>query len=117
MKRLLFLMLLCACVFGQQSNTSARNPNYLNTNIQRGTSVPATCLYNQLYVKTDTGLLRQLDINYLQGDYSLATEVIGWKPWVDFEELVKLMVSADMSRWERYLRGESFAWDAPGYPE
>ena len=69
------------------------------------------------YVKTDAGLLRPLDINYLQGDYSLATEVIGWKPWVDFEELVKLMVSADTSRWERYMRGESFAWDAPGYPE
>jgi len=67
------------------------------------------------HVRTAAALLRPLDINYLQGDYTRAREVIGWEPQVGFDELVGLMVDADMKRWERHLGGESFPWDAPSY--
>ena len=67
------------------------------------------------HVRTAPSLLRPLDINYLQGDYSRVREVTGWEPRVDFDELVRLMVDADMNRWERHLRGENFPWDAPSY--
>ena len=68
------------------------------------------------YVKEDKRFLRPLDVNYLQGDYSKAKRKLGWKPAVRFDELVEKMVKEDLSRWERWLKGERFPWDAPNYP-
>lgn len=68
------------------------------------------------YVKTDKRFMRPLDVNYLRGDYSKAERVLGWKPKVKFEQLVEIMVKADLDRWQRWLKGERFAWDAPNYP-
>lgn len=68
------------------------------------------------YIKVDKRFLRPLDVNFLQGDYSKAKEKLGWEPKVRFDELVKIMVKEDMSRWERWLNGERFPWDAPNYP-
>jgi hypothetical protein len=55
MKRLLILLTLILCVSAraQQSNTSARNQNFLNTNAQHGTTVPSACVYSSLFVKDD----------------------------------------------------------------
>jgi GDPmannose 4,6-dehydratase len=39
---------------------------------------------------------RPLDVNFLQGDASKALVKFGWKPKVRFEELVKIMVKADL---------------------
>ena len=66
----------------------------------------------QRYVKIDKNLLRPLDVPSLCGDYSKAKEKLGWESKVKFNELVEIMVAEDLNRWQRYLRGEHFAWDA-----
>ena len=68
------------------------------------------------YVKTDKRFMRPLDVNFLKGDYSKARKNLGWKPKVKFKKLVKIMVKEDLDRWERWLKGERFSWDAPNYP-
>ncbi len=68
------------------------------------------------YVRIDERFLRPLDVNFLQGDYSKATQKLGWKPRVKFDELVEIMVKEDLSRWQRWQKGERVHWDAPNYP-
>jgi GDPmannose 4,6-dehydratase len=70
----------------------------------------------QKHVKVDERFLRPLDVNFLQGDYSKAKQKLGWQPKVKFDELAEIMVKEDLSRWERWLKGEKFPWDAPNYP-
>ncbi|VVB52941.1 GDP-mannose 4,6-dehydratase [uncultured archaeon] len=48
------------------------------------------------YVKTDPRYLRPAEVNVLQGDYTKANLVLGWKPETKFKELVKLMVESDL---------------------
>lgn len=71
----------------------------------------------QEYVKTEKRFMRPLDVNFLQGDYSKAQQQLKWEPQVKFDELVKIMVSSDLERWEKWLNGERFPWDAPTYPD
>jgi GDPmannose 4,6-dehydratase len=73
-------------------------------------------LDRQKYIKVDQRFLRPLDVNFLQGDYYKAKQKLGWQPKVKFDELVQIMVKEDLSRWERWLKGEKFPWDAPNYP-
>ena len=68
------------------------------------------------YVKTDKRFLRPLDVDFLQGDYSKAREKFGWKAKVTFDKLVEIMVKEDLDRWERWMNGEHFPWDASNYP-
>jgi GDPmannose 4,6-dehydratase len=68
------------------------------------------------YVTIEDRFLRPLDVNFLQGDYTRAKRDLGWEPKVRFSELVEIMVKEDMSRWQRWLKGERFPWDAPSYP-
>lgn len=68
------------------------------------------------YVISDKRLLRPLEVDILQGDYSKAKNELNWKPKTDFKTLVKIMVSEDIAQWERWQKGEKFAWDAPYYP-
>jgi len=70
----------------------------------------------QEYVKIDKQFYRPLDVEYLRGDYSKAKRKLGWEPKIKFDKLVKLMVKADLDRWERWQKGERFPWDAPNYP-
>jgi GDPmannose 4,6-dehydratase len=70
----------------------------------------------QDYVKVDKRFLRPLDVPCLRGDYSLANRELGWKPKTKFIKLVEIMVKEEISRWERWLKGETFPWDAPNYP-
>jgi GDPmannose 4,6-dehydratase len=70
----------------------------------------------QKYTFVDERFLRPLDVNTLQGDYSKAKQILGWEPKVKFNELVEIMVKEDVNRWEGWLRGERFWWDAPHYP-
>jgi GDPmannose 4,6-dehydratase len=53
------------------------------------------------YVKVDPKLFRPAEVEYLVGDYSKAKRVLGWEPKVTFEELVKMMVEADVERLKR----------------
>ncbi|MCD4670814.1 MAG: GDP-mannose 4,6-dehydratase [Actinomycetia bacterium] len=47
------------------------------------------------YVKLDPRFLRPAEVDLLVGDSSKAEKVLGWKPEVDFKELVDIMVKAD----------------------
>jgi GDPmannose 4,6-dehydratase len=48
------------------------------------------------YVRTDPRFLRPAEVEHLVGDCSKAREKLGWEPRVRFEELVRLMVDADL---------------------
>nr|MBU1328887.1 GDP-mannose 4,6-dehydratase [Candidatus Omnitrophota bacterium] len=50
------------------------------------------------YVKQDKVLFRPAEVNQLIGDYSKAKRILGWKPKVKFEELVKMMMDEDLRR-------------------
>lgn len=69
------------------------------------------------YVEVDERLKRPKELWYLKGDYSKAKKILGWEPKTKFKELVKKMVETDLLRWKKFLKGESFPWDAFNYPE
>lgn len=48
------------------------------------------------YVVTDPRFYRPAEVDLLVGDPSLAKEQLNWEPRVSFEELVRMMVDADM---------------------
>jgi GDPmannose 4,6-dehydratase len=48
------------------------------------------------YVSFDPRYLRPTEVDYLQGDASRARAALGWKPTLKFNELVRLMVEADI---------------------
>lgn len=50
------------------------------------------------YVVIDENLYRPAEVNILQGDYTKAERKLGWKPSVGFEELVEMMVKADLDQ-------------------
>jgi GDPmannose 4,6-dehydratase len=70
----------------------------------------------QTYVKVNKRFLRPLDVECLTGDSSKAKSNLGWSPKTKFKDLTKLMVKADLDRWQRWINGERFPWDAPNYP-
>jgi GDPmannose 4,6-dehydratase len=47
-------------------------------------------------VDVDPRLLRTGEIHDLRGDATRACEELGWKPEVDFRELVRMMVESDV---------------------
>lgn len=49
------------------------------------------------YVDFDQSLIRPSEVDLLIGDATKAKEKLGWEPKVKFEELVKIMVSNDLS--------------------
>lgn len=51
------------------------------------------------FVKEDPSLLRPAEVDHLIGDASRARERLGWRPEVSFEDLVNLMVDADLARY------------------
>jgi GDPmannose 4,6-dehydratase len=50
------------------------------------------------YVRVDPALLRPAEVEHLLGDCSKARAELGWKPTVDFKQLVEMMVDADLHR-------------------
>ena len=48
------------------------------------------------FVKIDKSFKRPADVDLLIGDYSKAKEKLGWKPEVNFEDLIKMMVKSDI---------------------
>ena len=57
------------------------------------------------YVKVDEKLIRPAEVDLLVGDASKADEILSWKPTVGFEDLVRMMVDADMALLEGRLEG------------
>jgi GDPmannose 4,6-dehydratase len=49
------------------------------------------------YVEVDQGLLRPAEVQHLHGDSSQAANELGWKPKTSFEQLVRMMVDADLT--------------------
>jgi GDPmannose 4,6-dehydratase len=50
------------------------------------------------FVVQDPGLVRPAEVDLLVGDASKARQVLGWKPEVTFQELIRMMVDADLER-------------------
>lgn len=48
------------------------------------------------YIKTDPRYYRPTEVDALQGDASKAKSILGWQPKVKFEELVRIMLNADL---------------------
>ena len=55
------------------------------------------------HVEVDPGRFRPAEVDHLTADYSRAREELGWEPVVQFEELVRMMVDADVRR----LKGQA----------
>jgi len=56
------------------------------------------------HLEIDQRFLRPSEVDVLCGDASKARRVLGWKPKVDFKQLVALMVDADLELAQRELR-------------
>lgn len=52
----------------------------------------------QQYVKTDPAFYRPAEVHSLLGDSTKARKELGWEPEVTFEEIIRMMVDADMVR-------------------
>ena len=48
------------------------------------------------HVRVDEQFYRPAEVHLLKGDYSKGKKVLGWEPKVRFQELVKMMVDADL---------------------
>jgi len=50
------------------------------------------------YVKTDVKYIRPAEVNILRGDSRKAKDILGWQSEVTFNELIRMMVDADIER-------------------
>jgi GDPmannose 4,6-dehydratase len=57
------------------------------------------------YVEIDPNYYRPAEVDLLIGDYSKAKRQLGWEPKTKFEDLVKLMVDADVQRLKDHREG------------
>lgn len=51
---------------------------------------------NKIVIAIDPEYFRPSEVDFLQGNAGKAIKKLGWKPTVNFEELVKIMVEADL---------------------
>ncbi len=61
------------------------------------------------YVEIDPKFIRPAEVDFLCGDATKAREKLGWKPEVSFEELIKMMVEADLEAVQKAENGMAFA--------
>jgi GDPmannose 4,6-dehydratase len=59
------------------------------------------------FVVIDKQFIRPAEVDLLVGDSSKAGKIMGWKPDVDFEGLVKMMVDADLELVKKEIRNRS----------
>jgi GDPmannose 4,6-dehydratase len=52
----------------------------------------------QKYVRIDPALLRPAEVDHLIGDAAKGRQALGWKPTISFEQLIAMMVDADLER-------------------
>jgi GDPmannose 4,6-dehydratase len=60
----------------------------------------------QQHVEIDSRYYRPAEVDLLIGDYSKAKRQLGWQPKTRFEDLVKLMVDADVELLRRHREGQ-----------
>lgn len=68
------------------------------------------------YVIIDKKYMRPNEVRYLKGNCLKAMKELEWQPETTFHELVEIMVAADLERWQKWIKGEHFPWDASNYP-
>jgi GDPmannose 4,6-dehydratase len=56
------------------------------------------------YVKPDARFMRPAEVNHLRCRPDKIKKVLKWEPKVSFDELVKMMVEADIKRYEKKLK-------------
>lgn len=59
----------------------------------------------QALIEIDPQYFRPLEVDSLKGDASKAREKLGWQPTVGFDDLVRIMVDADIKRERMLLEG------------
>ncbi|MFO8070988.1 MAG: GDP-mannose 4,6-dehydratase [Polyangia bacterium] len=59
----------------------------------------------RVLVAVDPRYFRPAEVDLLQGDSSKARRVLGWEPRTGFDELVEMMVGADMEATRRFVEG------------
>ncbi len=57
------------------------------------------------FVKIDRAFLRPAEVDLLVGDASKARKELGWEPEVSFEQMIHMMVDADLERLQKEKRG------------
>lgn len=55
------------------------------------------------FVVVDKALLRPAEVDHLLGDATKARTQLGWKPKVSFEELIRMMVEADLEKVKKQI--------------
>lgn len=75
----------------------------------------AVDLNSEDYISVNQDLIRPAEVNVLCGNPEKIRNALGWEAKTKFAELVKIMVDRDIERWEMYLDGKLFPWDAPNY--
>jgi len=66
------------------------------------------------YVEIDSRLIRPAEVDFLCGDATKASESLGWSPEIGFEELIKMMVEADLEAVEAGTNAFSYTSAARG---
>jgi GDPmannose 4,6-dehydratase len=61
----------------------------------------------QKYVEIDPKLIRPAEVDYLCGDSSKARERLGWAPTTSFQQLIEMMVAADLKTVQNSLTAAS----------
>jgi GDPmannose 4,6-dehydratase len=61
------------------------------------------------YVETDPKLVRPAEVDYLCGSSAKARKLLGWEPEVNFNQLVKMMVEADLNAQKQSLTTRAVA--------
>ncbi|MEA2451362.1 MAG: GDPmannose 4,6-dehydratase, partial [Actinomycetota bacterium] len=65
----------------------------------------------EAYVEVDPKYYRPSEVDYLLADASKAKEVLGWEPKTTFEELVRIMVDADVQVLKEEMSGKLVTQD------
>jgi GDPmannose 4,6-dehydratase len=66
------------------------------------------------HVVIDPGLLRPAEVEHLVGDATKARRLLGWEPEVDFEQLMRMMVDADLELLRHELSSRGVPADVTG---
>lgn len=59
----------------------------------------------KVMVEVSPEFFRPAEVDFLQGDYSKAKGKFGWQPRTKFQDLVSIMVEADIKRIEKEIKG------------
>ena len=59
------------------------------------------------YVEIDPALVRPAEVHHLCGDSTKAKKVLGWRPGVTFEQLIRIMVEADITAEKQSAAGRA----------